>query len=123
MASLNSKRPSPPAAQKRGRGVMAQKATPAALVRAAAAPTALGTLALTTPAAACPDCAIGKQARSEVWGRDFGFNLFVALLPFVIIGAICARAEGVGRPRARPRGLARAAGAPPPAGRAIEPGT
>jgi hypothetical protein len=102
---------------------MAQKATPAALMRAAAPAAALGTLARTTPAAACPDCAVGKQARSEVWGHDFGFNLFVALLPFVIIGAICARAEAVGRPRARPSGLARAGGAPPPAGRAAEPGT
>ena len=57
------------------------------------------TLLLATPAAACPNCAVGKQARSEVWNDDFGRNLFVALLPFLVIGAICVRAERIGRTR------------------------
>lgn len=38
---------------------------------------------------ACPSCATGVQARSQVWTNQFAFNLTVAILPFVIIGAIC----------------------------------
>lgn len=60
----------------------------------------MGALAVAAPASACPDCAVGQQARSEVWNEHFGPNLFVALLPFLFIGAICVRAEGIGRPRA-----------------------
>jgi hypothetical protein len=57
-----------------------------------------------TPARACPSCPAGRQARSEVWNDDFGFNLLVALLPFLVVGAICARAEAIGRPARRSRG-------------------
>ena len=56
-----------------------------------------GTLAIQTPAEACPNCAVGRQARTEVFRESFGFNLFVALLPFLMIGAICLRAEAIGR--------------------------
>lgn len=58
------------------------------------------------PAAACPDCAVGRQARSEVWNDDFARNVFVALLPFIVIGTICVRVERIGRmrPNAAPRG-------------------
>ena len=45
------------------------------------------------PAMACPNCAVGREARSEVWNRDFAFNLAVALLPFLLIGSICVRVE------------------------------
>jgi hypothetical protein len=58
-----------------------------------------GGLALPSSAGACPSCPIGNQARSEVWNQDFGFNVFVALLPFLVIGAICARVEAIGRRR------------------------
>jgi hypothetical protein len=44
-------------------------------------------------AAACPNCALGREARREVWNDDFAFNLCVALLPFVLIGSICVRLE------------------------------
>ncbi|MDP9151180.1 MAG: hypothetical protein M3O36_14730 [Myxococcota bacterium] len=57
------------------------------------------TFSLVAPVAACPNCAVGRQARSEVWNDDFGKNLFVALLPFILIGAICVRAERIGRTR------------------------
>jgi hypothetical protein len=50
------------------------------------------------PAEACPKCAPGVEARRQVWTEDFGRNLAVALLPFVIIGAICVRVERIGRP-------------------------
>ncbi|MEY4576431.1 MAG: hypothetical protein RL701_1134 [Pseudomonadota bacterium] len=56
------------------------------------------TLASAAAAKACPDCAIGRQARSAVfYGEDFAANLTIALLPFVIIGAICMWAEARGR--------------------------
>ena len=54
-------------------------------------------LTLASPAAACPDCAVGRQARSEVWNQDFGPNLLFALLPFLLIGVICLAAERIGR--------------------------
>jgi hypothetical protein len=38
---------------------------------------------------ACPSCAAGVQARSQVLANGFSFHLIVALLPFLIIGAIC----------------------------------
>jgi hypothetical protein len=60
-------------------------------------------------AAACPSCATGRQARSEVWKDDFGANLLVAVFPFLVIGGICLRAETIGRPaRPRPPGAASA---------------
>jgi hypothetical protein len=53
-------------------------------------------------AAACPSCASGREARSEVWNDDFGENLLLAAFPFLVIGGICVRAEAIGRrPAAR----------------------
>jgi hypothetical protein len=49
--------------------------------------------------ATCPDCAPGRQARSEVWSDDFPFYLGVAALPFLLIGGVCLGAEAVGRTR------------------------
>ena len=54
-------------------------------------------LALAPPAFACPDCVEGRAARSQVWQDGFAQNLVVALLPFLLIGAISARAEAIGR--------------------------
>ncbi len=48
---------------------------------------------------ACPNCPAAEQARSQVWRDRFADNLAVAVLPFVIIGAVCARAHGIGRQR------------------------
>jgi hypothetical protein len=58
-------------------------------------------LATTRSAQACPSCAIGVQARAEVWNDAFESRLVVALLPFLIIGAICFGAERIGRPALR----------------------
>jgi hypothetical protein len=52
---------------------------------------------LAPPALACPGCAAGVAARAEVLADDFVRNLAIAVLPFVIIGAVCMRAEEVGR--------------------------
>lgn len=41
----------------------------------------------------CPSCPAGREARSEVWNDQFGAHLVAALLPFLVIGAICARVE------------------------------
>jgi hypothetical protein len=58
----------------------------------------LASVPVAFPAHACPDCAAGRQARHEVWSDDFGFNLVVALLPFLVIGAICVWVERSRRP-------------------------
>lgn len=69
-----------------------------AMVRSAVAVLSVGaTLFLATPAAACPNCAVGRQAKLEVWNDDLARNLFVAFLPFLVIGAICVRVECIGR--------------------------
>jgi len=60
------------------------------------------TVAVAPAALACPDCAVGRQARTEVWNDDFAFNLFVALLPFLMIGAVCLRVEAIGRATVQP---------------------
>jgi hypothetical protein len=54
-------------------------------------------LAFSPPAAACPSCAEGVLARQAVWQEGFGRNFACALLPFLIIGAVCAGAERIGR--------------------------
>jgi hypothetical protein len=48
---------------------------------------------------ACPNCPTAEQARRQVWRDRFADNLAAAALPFVIIGAVCARAHGIGRRR------------------------
>jgi hypothetical protein len=57
------------------------------------------TVVLTAPADACPNCALGRQARAQVWNESFGLNLIVALLPFLLVAVICLCAEKIGRPR------------------------
>jgi hypothetical protein len=54
------------------------------------------TLLFAVEAAACPNCAIGQQARNQVLSEDFGANLVVAVLPFLIIVAVCLRVERIG---------------------------
>jgi hypothetical protein len=72
------------------RGAMTRGMHRARLERAASVVAAVG---VTSSADACPSCATGRQARSEVWNDDFGFHLFAALLPYLLIGAICIYAE------------------------------
>jgi len=50
------------------------------------------------PAMACPRCAAGITARSEVWQADFGFNLFVAVVPFFFMGVVSFVVERIGKP-------------------------
>jgi hypothetical protein len=54
-------------------------------------------LALTRTVAACPNCAEGVLARQAVLQEHFGRNFACAVLPFVVIGAICAGVERMGR--------------------------
>jgi hypothetical protein len=49
------------------------------------------------PVTACPTCPAGREARSEVWTGAFGENLLHTLLPFVVIGVICACVEWMDR--------------------------
>lgn len=63
------------------------------------------------PAAACPDCAEGRQARADVYGADFTRQLMILLVPFLLIGAVCSRVERIGRPSRAP-GSAGAASRP-----------
>lgn len=49
------------------------------------------------PARACPGCEAARVARSEIFGAGFFRNLAVAVLPFVIIGAVCLRLQNLGR--------------------------
>jgi hypothetical protein len=53
----------------------------------------LAVLLFVAPARACPNCAVGVQARAEVWSQDFWFNVTVAALPFVVIVCICTYVE------------------------------
>ena len=57
----------------------------------------LSLLAFASPAWACPNCAEGRQARTQVWRDDFLHNFLVALLPFLLVGAISVRANAIGR--------------------------
>ncbi len=58
-------------------------------------------VALAAPAAAyaCPACPVGREARQQVYERDFTRNLLVALLPFAMVGfaSVCAERVGKGR--------------------------
>jgi hypothetical protein len=73
-----------------------QRARPRRAITAALALVAVAAVAFS--AGACPNCPAGRQARCEVWNDHFGFNLFVVLLPFLLIGAICFCAERSRRP-------------------------
>ena len=54
-------------------------------------------LVIARPAGACPDCAVGRRARAQLWTDDFGPNLLLALAPFLIIGAVSVWANRIGR--------------------------
>ena len=54
-------------------------------------------LAPSRTVAACPNCAEGVLAREAVLQEDFGRNFAYAVLPFFIIGAVCAGVERIGR--------------------------
>jgi len=47
---------------------------------------------ITGDAEACPRCAAGEQARSEMWNQSFTSNLTATVLPFVIVAAASAYA-------------------------------
>ena len=51
------------------------------------------TLSASAEASACPSCASGRQARREVWTTDFGGNLLVTALPFIVLAAIGAAVD------------------------------
>ena len=57
----------------------------------------LALLVAARTAGACPDCAVGRQARAQLWTDDFGLNLLLALAPFLIIGAVSVGANRIGR--------------------------
>jgi hypothetical protein len=70
----------------------------AAGARMARVASAAGVMLTVAPAVACPRCVVGQEARRQVWQDDFLPHLAVAVLPFIIIGAICARLHALGRP-------------------------
>ena len=49
------------------------------------------------PAGACPDCTVGREARAQLWSDGFGLNLLLALVPFLVIGAVSLWANRIGR--------------------------
>jgi hypothetical protein len=53
----------------------------------------LGSNLMAAPAAACPDCSIGRQARALVWSDGFAQNVMAAALPFAFIVAVALWAE------------------------------
>ena len=57
-------------------------------------------LACSSPALACPDCAVGRAARAAVWNDGFFPQLCLVLLPLVLIGAIAAVLYRIGMPAA-----------------------
>jgi hypothetical protein len=86
-----------PGAHKPG-GARSRTPRAAAVCRTAGASLAVvAALSAGGPAEACPSCPVGRQARSEVWNCDFEQNLFYALLPFLVIGAVCLGVERIGR--------------------------
>jgi hypothetical protein len=56
-------------------------------------------LGVGAPAAACPDCAVGREARREVWSDGFVPNLILATTPLAIVVAVSAAANRIGRPK------------------------
>jgi hypothetical protein len=65
--------------------------------RASIAGVQVAALAMTRTVAACPDCAEGMLARQAVLQEHLSRNFACAVLPFLIIGAICAGVERMGR--------------------------
>lgn len=63
-------------------------------------------VAFSAPAAACPRCAAGQEARRQVWADGIFRNLAAAGLPFILMGAISARLHRLGHVNQRPAGAA-----------------
>ena len=42
---------------------------------------------------ACPSCPVGQTARQQVFDQDFGSNLMIALVPFLLVGLVARWAE------------------------------
>ena len=60
-------------------------------IRALAAASVYGLCTLwPTAALACPDCAVGRIARSSVFDDHFAINLLMVLSPLVLLTAIVA---------------------------------
>jgi hypothetical protein len=60
---------------------------------------ACAALAVSGAASACPGCPVGREARQQFYEQDFVRNLFVALLPFAMVGVASVYAERVGKNR------------------------
>lgn len=75
---------------------------------AAVIPASTTHLLLASESATCPSCPVGRAARADVFDRDFGTNLLIALFPFLVIGLVSRAAERLGR-RAPPGERARRA--------------
>lgn len=54
------------------------------------------TFSATTVAYACPSCPVGRTARQQVFDQDFGTNLLIAFVPFLLVGLVARWAEGLG---------------------------
>ena len=68
------------------------------LRRAGVGAVMLGALSSAAPAWACPRCAAGIAARSELWNKGLVFNVLSALAPFLVVGAVSLWFERTARP-------------------------
>jgi uncharacterized membrane protein len=60
--------------------------------------TLLSSLAVSPSALACPDCPTAQVVRSAVLGEGFWGYLVIAVVPFLLIGALSALLYRVGLP-------------------------
>jgi hypothetical protein len=60
----------------------------------------LALLSVTMPASACPSCAAGIEARTQVWRDDFAYFACAIALKFLIVLAVAWRVNAVGKPAA-----------------------
>lgn len=56
-------------------------------------------IAIARSASACPSCPSALVTRAQIFDEGFFRNLAVAVLPFLLIGAVCVRVQEIGRPR------------------------
>lgn len=47
-------------------------------------------------AGACPSCPVGQTARQQVLEQDFGTNLLIAVIPFLLVALFARWAERIG---------------------------
>lgn len=83
----------PPQSVSRANSRPRSSSTGEASLRTALACAVFVAVLFAAPALACPNCAVGIQARTEVWNGDFWFNLLVAVMPFLVIAAVCTYVE------------------------------